>query len=239
MRAILVSVDYWDLLKLTLPYNRHHFTDVMIVTSLKDEKTKEVAKKYDAQVHETNSFYENGATFNKWKALEEGLDKFGRHGILCIMDADIVWPYKIPPEEYQFGKIYTPNRLICPDLIQSVPEELCWGKRYRTFRDGEWAGYSQIFHAEDPVLPKPPWHSINWKHAGGADSDFQKLWTPVNKTRPSWKVLHIGLPGKNWCGRATPFLDGSAPLEARSRKNQLSNLMTKRKQTKSFKEELL
>ena len=34
MRAILVSVDYADILALTLPLNRHHFSDVMVAATI-------------------------------------------------------------------------------------------------------------------------------------------------------------------------------------------------------------
>jgi hypothetical protein len=33
LRAIMVAVNYSDLLSITLPYNRHHFDQVMIVTN--------------------------------------------------------------------------------------------------------------------------------------------------------------------------------------------------------------
>ena len=49
MRAILVAVDYADLLAITLPYNRQHFYEVMVVTSLDklDDETREYAAAND------------------------------------------------------------------------------------------------------------------------------------------------------------------------------------------------
>ena len=74
LRAILVCVDYADLLGLTMPYNRHHFSELMVVTSPQDKDTIALAPKLKAQLHVTESFYDNGADFNKWKGLEEALD---------------------------------------------------------------------------------------------------------------------------------------------------------------------
>jgi hypothetical protein len=82
---------------------------------------------------------------------------------------------------------------------------------------GEWAGYTQIFHAEDPVLGPAPWHEIDWKHAGGADSFFQLKWPSSRKVRPGWEVLHLGEAGRNWCGRATPYIDGTYPVDSQER----------------------
>ena len=39
MNAILVCVDYSDLLAITLPHNRHHFNKVMVVTTPEDKDT--------------------------------------------------------------------------------------------------------------------------------------------------------------------------------------------------------
>ena len=87
----------------------------------------------------------------------------------------------------------------------------------------EWAGYSQIFHAEDEHLGNPPWHEINWKHAGGADSFFQRKWPISNKIRPPFEVLHLGMTGRNWTGRTMPYLDGTVPERAEERKKSLNH----------------
>lgn len=117
MNAILVSVDYADLLAITLPYNRHHFDEVCIVTTPEDVQTQKVAREYNSQIYTTRAFYGTNVYFNKWRAFEEALDWFVRgkiaaspqhcglsaslsytpprprySGWLCVMDADILWP---------------------------------------------------------------------------------------------------------------------------------------------------
>jgi hypothetical protein len=172
MRAIMVSVDYGDILSLTLPYNRHHFSDVMIVTTPGDTLSISIAERNNAKVFTTDSFYADGAVFNKWRALEEGLDAYGRTGWLCIMDADVLWPknlrrieegadylwldYGEYPTRLKIGQLCSPLRRMYPDVVglteNTLPREEDWGK-YSIHRNiGEWAGYSQIFHADDPVL---------------------------------------------------------------------------------------
>jgi hypothetical protein len=182
MNAILVSVNYSDVLRMTLPYNRHHFQKVLVVTDL-DGFTElyDICDPLNVEVFATNAFYDNGAAFNKWKALEQGLDKLGREGWICIMDADVFWPKDLSSpfldgvatvtarmrEQYETikwhaptggtmyqdrGMLATPLRRMCPDLPKQIPHEATW-KQYPVHRNiSEWAGYSQIFHASDPCL---------------------------------------------------------------------------------------
>lgn len=219
IRAILVAVDYLDLLTITLPWNRPHFNEVCIVTSQQDEATQKFAASVDAKCFVTDAFYDNGAVFNKWKALELGLDAFGRHGLLCIMDADILWPRELPAVKYSPGYLYTPPRRVLSNPADWRPD-LDWGQ-CPVKHEHEFAGYTQIFHATDPHLGRAPWHQTNWRHAGGADSFFQRKWPKSRKSRPPFTVLHLGDPGQNWCGRATPYVDGTRHPHADQRVSQL------------------
>lgn len=230
MRAILVSVDYGDLLAITLPHNRHHFDEVTVVTSPQDTETIRVAKKNNARVFLTDSFYANGALFNKWLALEEGLSDMGREGVICIMDADVLWPTTINHGDgYANGTLYSPHRFIWPNVCVPFPDEASWS-HLQLYRDAEFPGYTQIFHADDSHLPPvAPWHEVDWRHAGGADSAFQNLWPAENKVRLPWRVLHLGRPYENWGGRVGIRTDGRTPSLADSRRKALGSLLEGRK----------
>lgn len=245
LRTVIVCVDYSDILSITLPYNRHHFSEVIIVTSMTDTKTVEVAQANNAQVYQTNAFYTDGAVFNKFRAMEEGLSVFGRYDWMCIMDADVLWPKFIPSLTDESdggilvrGNLYTPLRRMCEDL-QQIPHEPYWKSYPLHPQQVEWAGYTQIFHAEDPYLPTPPWHEMNWRHAGGADSFFQQRWPAKNKLRPPFECLHLGPAGTNWCGRVTAYVDGTKPAESDARLLTLRNFMRVRRNTQSFDQEKL
>lgn len=237
MRAIMVAVNYTDLLSITLPYNRHHFEEVYVITDLSttDCEIGRVCDDSNAKMLTTDLFYDRGATFNKWAALEWGLDQMGRHGWLCIMDADVLWPKDLSISEFEdvqtgpshwtvlkigelklrCGRLCTPRRRMwdgwprLPFEIRGpigayptwTPPESEWARFPLHRQDKEFAGYSQIFHADDPVLGPPPWHQTDWKHAGGADSFFQAKWPEAKKVRPPFEVLHLGQSGKNWFGR--------------------------------------
>jgi hypothetical protein len=175
LNAVMVSVEYSDILRLTLPYNRHHFDNVVIITSHDDQKNVlPIAQANRAYVVATDAFYENGAHFNKWLALERTLDLLNLRspGWLCLMDADVLWPKQIPcqltlPSSYtlipdshkhtllQPGFLYTPRRRMFPDIptsIEKLPPESVWDIYPHHRNEAEFAGYSQIFHTSDPYL---------------------------------------------------------------------------------------
>lgn len=240
LRAILVCVDYADFLEITLPWNRKHFSEILVVTSRNDQRTSDTAHRYaSAEVFYTDAFYENGAHFNKWRALEEGLDFRGRKGWICIMDPDILWPRGLDLDSMTFekGKLYTPLCRIMKDLSQPIPSEEHWDQFPLRPNQTEWAGYSQIFHADDPVLGEPPWHETDWTHAGGADSFFQRKWPKECKVRPGFEALHLGPHGVNWHGRVSPFLDGSTHPDADQRRAWQREMYLSRKRTRSFDSE--
>lgn len=236
LRAITVCVDFADILSLTLPYNRHHFSEYMVVTSSADIATEQLALANHCTVYETDSFYTYDpypnahSTFAKWLALEQALDAYGRHGWLCILDADVLWP-KTVQLDLKEGCLHSPLRRMYPYIPAPgvpIPAESLWSQ-YPLHRNiAEHAGYTQIFHASDPHLGTPPWHQTDWIHAGGADSMFQARWPPACKRRPPWQVLHLGEAGVNWLGRTSKLADGTIPDRARERRLALRRLIQAR-----------
>lgn len=198
MRAATVCVDFADVFAETLTYNRHHFDDYLVVTTPEDVATMRVAKEHGCQVHATYAFYLDGAHFNKYRAIEEGLDAFGRDGWMCILDADIFTPKVWPEFEMSIGRIYGPNRKMFDAL--PVPEESEWDSLPDCRNVNELSGFFHLFHARDPFLPSGHWYQTDWKHAGGADTFFQRRWPAQNRVRLPWSVAHVGEQGKHWCG---------------------------------------
>ena len=186
MNAILVSVNYSDILCLTLNYNRHHFNSVMVVTDDADNADACVAREHKAEVFATRAFYDGGASFAKWKALEQGLDAFGRDGWLCIMDGDVLWPKKIdwnPDGNYQYGCVDESTEAIidCDDMSWERYSVLKFGNLYSPFRR-MWENWpsvpagtlieQRVYEDYSSVLPvesewkKFPLHRQQHEHAG-------------------------------------------------------------------------
>lgn len=243
LRGITVCVDYSDILSVTLPYNLHHFSELWIVTTSSDTKTVDLLiehslKHPDIRVVETNKFFDNGAFFNKWKALEHGLSLMGKYGTMCVFDADIVFPKNpnwspLPYRTHRSSYLFTPYRRMLdsiPSSISKIPPETDWQKLKLAPAYNEFSGYCHIFNAEDPICRLKPWYQTDWKHAGGADSIFQSRWNdiPGAKIRPPFEVLHIGQSNVNWCGRASAFVDGTYPENADERHQTLRQIMRDR-----------
>jgi hypothetical protein len=206
MRAITVSVDYADLLKYTLPRNADHFDEVLVVTAPRDEETKRVVSRVsNARCYETEAFYAQGAKFNKGAAMEEGFDVLGRHGWICIFDADTMLPNVLSWPEAS-GCIYSPHRRMCVDPTKDLQAALAeqW-ERFAVCPDREPAGYCQIFHADDPALVrKRPWYGTHWEDARGCDSTFSQHWPRKRWSWLQWQVCHLGECTVNWGGRVSP-----------------------------------
>lgn len=197
MKAITVCVDYAPLLAKTLPHNAIHFDRMVVVTTPEDRATLDLCAEFcNVTAFATRAFYEKNALFNKGKAMEEGFDILGRSGWMMVLDADIVLPHQLP-EDLECGNLYSPFRRMCFD--GEWDGDFDWVD-YPRYGDREFAGYCQVFHADDPALKARPWYGVNWRHAGGCDSDFQAKWPEEKKIRPDWEVLHLGRPMHNWGG---------------------------------------
>lgn len=227
MRSITICVEFADILAITLPRNAKHFESMTVVTHPGDGETIEVVKSVgNARLVTTDVFWKDGAHFNKWAAMEIGLESMGRHGDMCIIDADILLPDSLGGFEITPGYLACPNRRMLYNPF-AWSEDLDWSQ-VPIKPECEYAGYCQLFNAEDPCLERRPWFDSHWNNASIGDSLFQDRWAPMRKTRPGFTVLHIGPDGVNWCGRSTIRLDGSFPALAVERLVLMRKLMRDR-----------
>ncbi len=88
--ALTVSVGYSDFLCWTLTENKHLFDNWIIVTDTKDTETKKLCDNHNVMCIQTDVFYENGAKFNKYAGINEGLKYIDRDGWIVFLDSDIV-----------------------------------------------------------------------------------------------------------------------------------------------------
>lgn len=213
IRGITISVGYDDLLSITLRRNMRHMKECLVVTHPSDHRTKDLVLSVDgASLYETTAFYEHGAKFNKGLAMELGFESMGRSGWMLVWDADILFPEVMNLDFVDPGNLYTPQRRILanPNLWR---EDIDWAS-LSVRPDVEFAGYFQLFHADDPVLRNRPWYGIDYSHCGGCDYVFQEKWPSSRKIRPGFEVLHIGPCDTNWFGRSSERSDGEPVPQA-------------------------
>lgn len=224
MKSLTVCVGYDDLLDITLPRNAHHFTECLVITTPDDERTHRVVKSVpNARLLTTDAFYQHSAKFNKGLAVEEGFDALGRDGWLCVWDADIIMPSSMNLGGLCPSMLYSAQRLILKN-VQDWSPGLDWA-RADSIRDVVFAGYFHVFHANDVHLKRRPWYDVTFAHAGGGDGYFQSRWTPVEKVYLPFKVLHLGPPDTNWCGRITRRVDGSVHPNVETHKRDMRNFL--------------
>lgn len=88
--VIIVSVNYNDFLVLTLENNIKYLDNITVVTSLNDSLCKEICDKFGVKCVITDRMYENGAKFNKGKAINEGIKSIQNPEWILLLDADII-----------------------------------------------------------------------------------------------------------------------------------------------------
>lgn len=118
LECVVVCVNYADFLAHTLPHNKNQFDRMVVVTDTKDSATKALCEFYHVQCIQTDSFYQNGDTFNKGAGINEGLKRLSREGWVLHLDADIYLPPltrtildNLPLQPH---KVYGCDRLMCP-----------------------------------------------------------------------------------------------------------------------------
>lgn len=92
IEAVTVCVQFSDYLAWTIQSNRNLFSKWIIVTDKKDHKTKRICDYYGVTCVQTDAFYENGSTFNKYAGINEGLKHVSDNAWVLFLDGDIVLP---------------------------------------------------------------------------------------------------------------------------------------------------
>ncbi len=235
MKLLTVCVEYADYLALTLQRNMAAAKPerALIVTTDGDEATRKVAADCGAEVLCTDAFYRQGTWFNKGLALEEGAEQLGRQGWFAAIDADTMLPPEPDWGQWEEGRIYGAHRrlLFDPTELPRYADPLTWSGLPQIAAEayGKYLpGCFMLFNSADPVLAKRPWFPTNWTHAGGYDTEFAGKWRKSLRHWLPFEVLHVGPDAVNWCGRATPFCNGSRPADADRRREGLNHLLAER-----------
>jgi glycosyltransferase involved in cell wall biosynthesis len=225
LSALIVCVNYWDFLRLTLPLNRVHFNEIVVVTAPGDDRTMQVCADLDVTCCVTDEFYIGNASFNKGRAINRALHSLTDPKWVALMDADIVLPptfrRRLSSSGLDPAKLYTCDRHVCdtPDLWDNIQ------------RGAKHLYHHQAYPAED-FLYIPPWDQITKRltlplgflqivHCGGI---LSKLGYPTTSDNANWsdvefsqcypvgdrvwiddmRVIHLGTTGGNENGLTQP-----------------------------------
>lgn len=236
LSAVTVCVHYGDFLAHTLPANRECFDEMVVVTSPKDLYTQAVCEFNNVRCIVTDAFYENGASFNKAKGINEGLKALNKKDWVLHIDSDIWLPptFRVVLEKVPLNRsyLYGVDRLMCPTYqawenfkVQQKPVHEAWvyqhmdffpmGERFVQYKGEGYTplGYFQLFN-------KTKFKQYPTEHMSAARTDiqFSTYWPRAERGLiPDVVAIHLESEERNdqsvnWFGRkSAPF--GNVPMD--------------------------
>jgi len=222
MRVVIPSVDYADMLAVTLPawqaFLGHQ--GVIVASTERDTATAEVVRRCGAELYVTDAWMRTDAShtplrgmpvsFNKGLALDEAFGFIGPRpqpadGELCVcLDADVV-PFGTWPAEDTFGATHVDGcqRYRC-DAQASLEAHRAGRRPLSRFPSHKLhpamaIGYCQVFRW------RPGIRFGSWPTAEHYDVRLVEQYAG-GRHRPEWYVLHLGpwVVQANWKRRVVP-----------------------------------
>jgi glycosyltransferase involved in cell wall biosynthesis len=219
--VVIVSVNYNDFLLVSLENNSNIFENITVVTSSSDFLCQKICEKFGVNCIVTDIMYEDGAVFNKGKAINEGIKSISNPDYILLLDADILIMDRIDIDSLKEHILYTSDRYIISNY-DSYQRYLSGDiEKDNIFLDSnQGLGFFQLFnYAMDVDYPESS------KDASKDDLIFRDKFDYTKKVEGV--VLHLG-SDSNWKGRKSKsFLNY----------NQFNNLFEKKivKDIKTFK----
>jgi hypothetical protein len=234
IEAVIVCHNYADFLEVTLPENLQHIDHVVVITHPDDKATLALCNKFGVDVIDTKLMHEDGALFDKARAINLGLSHLKHDGWVLHLDADILLPHrfrnmlahaKLSPEN-----IYGADRLNVPNYDEwlknkhkTTPQ---FAYRYLVTPNEEFPIGSRLLHKEYGYCPIgyfQLWNATAKRRypiiAGSAehtDVMFAVQWARENRILlPEFFVYHLesekSKMGINWDGRKTKYFGPQPP----------------------------
>lgn len=199
INVVIVSVNYNDFLSTTLE-SLSNLMDVTVVTSPDDITCQNLCKKFKSNCVITDKMYEDGAEFNKGKAINEGLESIKNPDWILLLDADIYLQSNFL-DVLKSTNLTSEDLFICKRLIIKNIED------FEKWKNGEDVGQLErskgygFFHLFNLKANKKLKFPENYKDASFSDLEFRDKFK--NKKELDTYVVHLGETGKNWSGRIT------------------------------------
>ena len=249
IEAVVVCVNYSDFLSHTLPHNKQLFDKIVVVTDLKDEKTKKLCEFYNVECVQTDEFYRNSVTINKGRGINEGLKRLKKDDWVLHLDADIFLPpmFREIMERLPLDKngIFGIDRMMCPTyeawakfMCDPRPLHEGWifihtnifpiGVRIAEYKSDGWEpiGFFQMWHPNvSGIYDYPSEHGA----IDRSDVIHAKKWIRANRhlipeiigIHLESEALELSEMGRNWTGRKS--MEFGPDHKLLNKKSTLSN----------------
>ncbi len=195
---IIISVNYNDYLLTSLSENIKVFENITVVTSSDDIMCQKICEKFGVNVVITDRMYENGAIFNKGKAINDGIISLPNPDWILLLDADIVVNQRIDVESLNIDTLYTSSRWICNEYnrYKNWKEGNIEITSIGSFEESRGLGFFQLFNfLKEKTYPETS------DDAAWSDLMFRDKFPKRQKIENI--VIHLGNAYKNWEGRKT------------------------------------
>jgi len=233
LEAVIVCIDFADILSHTLPYTKTQFDRLVVVTDTQDKDTKRVCEIHNVKCVQTNAFYANGETVaNKAAGINEGLKALALDGWVVQLDADIY----LPAVTKSLIKTLSPN--LDKTKLYGIDRFMCdsWEEWYAFLHKEYRLLYKEWVYVDMSLFPVGD-RMVQYKGDGWWNIGFFQMWCPkesgiydypvemegYNRTDvihqhrwprhkkellPDIVCIHITSKkhekGQNWKGRGTP-----------------------------------
>lgn len=198
LNVVIVSVNYNDFLLTSLSKNYQQFENITIVTSSEDLMCQKICEKFNVNCVVTDIMYEDGAKFNKGKAINAGINSLVDASWILLLDADIIVEGTIDTTLLDGKTLYTADRYLCEEYsrLKSYQSGEIEISSIGQFEPNRGLGFFQLFHYSKEN--KYPETSVD---AAWSDLMFRDKFTSRKKIENS--VIHLGRAYTNWEGRKT------------------------------------
>ena len=199
---VIVSVDYNDFLVLTLKNNLKYFSRITVVTSTSDVKCQQICESLNVKCVVTDKMYEGGDSFNKGKAINEGIKSLSEPDWILILDADIIITKKLDILKLERKTVYTSDRWICEnyETFKKWEEGEISIEEVGKYEEDRGFGFFQLFNYKYLNIKGNKVYSESYENAASSDIRFLEMFDRKENITSS---IHLGSVRSNWRGRKT------------------------------------
>lgn len=231
LQGLTVCVNYADFFKETGLANKGIFDKFVVVTDIADTEVSALCEEYGYHLVKTDVFYENGASFNKYAGINEGLKYIDEDAWVMFVDSDIV----LQPDTkrvlkelhldesflYGFDRVncvgfenwtkYKNGRGVLEHNWMLTPAGLPLGARLVHYfghegENGRFEGWRPLGYAQLAKRNRFKLYPQETKGADHCDLLFARLWDRQHRAHiPELLAVHLESysadNGVNWYGR--------------------------------------
>ena len=233
LEGVVVCDRYHDFLRNTLPYNKHLFDKLVVVTSYEDKETQRVCEYNHVKCVRSDAMEARKGHFRKGMGINAGLAALDGDGWVVHLDADMLLPpqtrFLLERAQLDEGMIFGIDRFIVKGFraYQKFREELplqheCdtfvhldalpLGTRVMSGAGGGYVpiGFFQMWHPRVSGITRYPEGHTN---AGREDMLMAKQWVRARRGFiPEVVGYHLesddAVMSSNWNGRKTALFTG-------------------------------